>query len=408
MKYFVQFCRITVGLIFVFSGFVKGIDPFGSAIKFSDYFFAFGWGFMDPLSYQLGVLLSSAEMVIGLALLTEVRMIVASWALLLFISFFTLLTLGLAVFNPVSDCGCFGDAIKLTNWQTFYKSVIILIFALCIFFNRKKFKPFSTVFREWALVGIFFIITFGLSYYCTLHEPLMDFRPYKVGTYLPGKMSVPANAPKDEYSTRLLYKKNGVVKEFTQDNFPWKDTTWKWVETKSILVKEGYKPAIHDFSITSLLGNDITDSVLRDTSYSFLLISHNIEKAPIDAFNRANTIALWSVQKGMKFYCLTASGTDQIKTFKARTGLAFDFFHTDETTLKTIIRSNPGLLLLKNGTIIGKWAYSDFPDTKKWDLQPLNILLTNYYAQTEKFSILVFAFGLFLFIYLLRKAVKKH
>ncbi|MCK4630792.1 MAG: DoxX family protein, partial [Bacteroidales bacterium] len=228
------FFRIVIGAIFVFSGFIKGIDLQGSAIKFDDYFVAFGMDFLIPASLPLATFMVSTEFIIGISLLFGYRTYWGAWGVLIFMAAFTPLTLGLALFNPVSDCGCFGDAIVLTNWQTFWKNVVLMIMVLLIFYHRKKFKPAYPAITDWSILVVIFVLFTGFSLYSYRHLPMIDFRPYNAGTNIPEKMKIPADAPVDEYETILIYEKNGIRKEFNLENFPWQDSTWSFVEQKSI------------------------------------------------------------------------------------------------------------------------------------------------------------------------------
>jgi uncharacterized membrane protein YphA (DoxX/SURF4 family) len=195
MKVLRNFSRIIIAPVFVFSGFVKAIDPLGSAYKFSDYFEAFGLDFLMPTALVLAILLSTAELVIGLNLIMGVVMRTTSWALFIFMSFFTLLTLIIALTNPVTDCGCFGDALILTNWQTFWKNILFMIPTLFIFYGRKRFRPVASMAGEWSIVLVFIITGVSLSIYTYRNLPVFDFRPYKVATHIPTDMAIPEGAP---------------------------------------------------------------------------------------------------------------------------------------------------------------------------------------------------------------------
>jgi uncharacterized membrane protein YphA (DoxX/SURF4 family) len=389
--------RILVGLVFIFSGFVKGVDPWGQNYKFIEYFESFRIGFLIPVALPMGILQCAAEFVIGVSLLFGLRMKVASWAALIFMAFFTLITFYLAIFNPVSDCGCFGDAIKLTNWQTFWKNIIILAFVLIIFISRKKYIPAYQCFSEWCLVAFAFLVSFGISIYSYEHLPILDFLPYNTGADIQAKMKVPLGMPADVYKTLLYYKKNGQLKEFTDKNFPWQDTTWKWVETKSVLVKEGYKPPIHDFSISDQTGNAVTDVVLNDTGYVFLMVSTHLDKANQKALLKSNAIAGLCQKNNFKFYFLTASGEKEIQSFKSKTNSNFDFYTADETTLKSMIRCNPGLILIKHGVVLAKWHYNDIPAIDQMEGNLLAKSLEKKAKQSEKLLTINLALGLLLF-----------
>ena len=219
MKSIRIFARIIAGSVFIFSGFVKGIDLAGSTIKFGEYFQAFHMDFLHSLSFPLAFLFPAAEFLIGVSLLFALKPRIGTWGFLLFMSLFTPLTLILAVFNPVRDCGCFGDAILLTNWQTFFKNLILLTLAIYLFIERGKLSGRFTAFTQWMLLFFYFLIFTGLSVYSYEHLPLFDFRPYKTGTHIPDKMIIPEGAPQDQYKTILIYEKNGIKKEFSMDYF---------------------------------------------------------------------------------------------------------------------------------------------------------------------------------------------
>ncbi|HEX2394998.1 MAG TPA: BT_3928 family protein [Bacteroidales bacterium] len=398
MKTILTIARLIAGLVFVFSGFVKAIDPMGSAIKFEEYFMAFNMDFLEFVSLPLAILLSSAELMIGLNLMAKVRIRLTAWLLLLFMSFFTILTLVLALSNPVSDCGCFGDAIKLTNWQTFYKNVILFIPVLIVFKFRKRYSATASDFTEWYLASVNFIIPVLLSVFCLIHQPLLDFRPYKTGTHIPSAMVLPAGVPVDQYETVLVYEKDGMKKEFSETNFPWQDTTWKWVETKQKLIFKGEEPPIHDFTISTLEGEDITARILSDSNYVFLIIAPELEEASRKGIRKMNELSLKASALNFSTYCLTSSPTSEINEFINSVNPAFTVCISDETTLKTILRANPGLMLLKDGIIIGKWNFRDVPETDEITTNMLGFVLDEQRSSADTLTILVFSL-LMLFFY---------
>ncbi len=394
--------RLLIGTVFIFSGFVKGIDPFGSTYKFLDYFTAFGMNFFDFLALPMAFILSVAEFLIGVSVLMGWRHRTGAWTALIFAGFFTLLTFYLALTNPVSDCGCFGDAIIMTNWQTFFKNTLLLPLVLYIFFYRKKFTPRYGGFTEWSLLAGFAILFLVLEIYCFQHLPILDFRPYKTGSYIPDGMTVPEGAPQDEYRTFLYYEKDGVTEEFTEENFPWEDTAWTFVNSKHELVSKGYEPPIHDFNIVDAEGYDITDIVLQDDNYSFLLISQDLAKADMDALFQANELALNCLSANCSFYCMTSSSQDEIDRVISETNPVFEFYLTDEITLKTIIRSNPGLLLIKGGVILEKWHLNDFPQLGEPDQALLGEIIRSQKSRSDRITVLFLVtlfIGLIILVY---------
>jgi len=230
IRFFIWISRYILAFTFIFSGFVKGVDPLGSAYKFGDYFMAFGLNFLEPFALPLSFILCAAELLIGLLLLFKVKDTLAIWGTFLFMAAFTPLTLVLAIYNPVSDCGCFGDAIILTNWETFFKNLPLFAASIFLLKYRKRINPvFPSVYSHIIALALL-VISFIPSIHGYLNLPLIDFRPYSIGTNIQEAMSFPEGAPVDEYSTILYYEKDGIVKEFTQDNFPWQDTTWKPID----------------------------------------------------------------------------------------------------------------------------------------------------------------------------------
>lgn len=370
---FKHISRILLGLTFVFSGFVKGIDPWGSAYKFTDYFNAFQMPWLTNLAFALGILLAAAEFFLGVAMIFNFFIRLTSWFMLAFMLFFTGLTFVLALTNPVTDCGCFGDALVITNWQTFYKNIVLLALAIFIFVQRKNFASKNGPVLSIAMTGMTMVVYFYLVTYSYNHLPIIDFSPYKVSVNIPDAMKIPEGAPKDIYENNLIYKniKSGEEKAFTEANYPWQDTlNWKFLKMgDQKLIQKGYKPPIHDFRIETPEGEDIKDFFLYDEKGTFIVIASNLQKTNKEGFKKIAQLAIDAKHKGYNFIALTATSPDSFEAFKNETGAQFDFFNTDEITLKTIVRSNPGLILLKKGTILGKYHFNDIPKPEELEDQ---------------------------------------
>ena len=361
MKLLRSASRILIGLLFIFSGTVKAIDPLGSAYKFHDYFQAFHIGFLDSLSLPLAILLCTVEFMAGFSILTGVKQKAGITTALILMLIFTPLTLILALTNPVSDCGCFGDAIHLTNWQTFEKNIILLVAAVILFIGKKELKHSIKPSSEWIVVLSAITIFILFTIYNLIYLPVIDFLPYKTGVKIADKMVLPEGVPADEYKTTFIYEKGGNKKEFTLNDYPANDSTWKFIDQKSVLIKKGYQPPIHDFIITSLNGDDLTQKVLTNPGYTVLMVSKKLSEARVKYLSEGFELGSYCIKNGIDFYILTASGTSEVKSFN--NGL--EFCSADETTLKTIIRANPGYILIRNGVIIGKWSEANCPD-KEW------------------------------------------
>ena len=368
LKMTVNLCRIIVALTFIFSGFVKAIDPIGLQYKLQDYLGAIGIpGFLpDWMLLIMAVLLAAVEFCMGIFLLFAIQRRLISKLIVVFMSIMTLITVWLVVANPVKDCGCFGDALHLTNTETLVKNILL---GCSIVIMRRPLAMFRFISEsnQWIVINytiVFIFVCSGLSLY---YLPLFDFRPYRIGTNIPRGMEIPKDAEQPLFETTFIMEKGGQRKEFTLNDYP--DSTWKFIDSKTVQVKEGYIPPIHDFSVADRkTGKDLTDSVLRHKGYTFLLIAPYLERADDSNFGDIDQLYEYAQTYNIPFYCLTASTAKAIQRWRDITGAEYPFCITDETTLKTIVRSNPGLLLLKDGTIINKWSHNQLPNGAKLSL----------------------------------------
>jgi len=361
MKILRNISRIITGSVFIFSGTVKAIDPLGTAYKFQDYFQAFGIGFAKDMGLPLAIALFTIEFIAVLSIISGYRYKEGVWTTLILMMIFTPLTLILAIANPVSDCGCFGDAIHLTNWQTFWKNIILSVFVLILFIDRQSIRTILTAIQEWTVLIFATALFITFSIYNLTYLPVIDFLPYNTGANIPEKMIIPEGMPVDKYETTFIYEKDGMQKEFTLDNYPANDSTWKFVDQKSVLVEKGYVPPVHDFSITTMQNEDITGKILSDPGYTLLMITRKLSKAEEKDLAAGFDLGQNFLNGGSGFYILTASTSDEIMKY----GESLPFCLTDETTLKTMIRANPGYIILRNGTIVGKWSHANLP-AKEW------------------------------------------
>lgn len=366
--------RILIGLTFMFSGFVKGIDPLGFAYKITDYLEVMGLEWLGWAALPLSILASLAEFTIGVTLFFNAFTRIFAWFALIFMIFFTGLTFWIALSNPVTDCGCFGDALVITNWQTFYKNIILITLAIIVFVYRKKmeslFNGKLAVFLAVITVTAYLLVV----YYSYQHLPVLNFRPFKNGTNIPEAMSYPADAQKPVFQNYLYYKnrKTGEIKEFTEQNFPWQDTVnWAFSEMKTKKIKDGYVPKIHDFKMEDSNGVNRLDEFMADENYLFLLIAYDLNKTSLKHQRQIEQLAGWAQKKNMKFIGLTGNSLDVAKQFSEKNNIGYEFFNCDATALKTAIRSNPGLLLLKKGTIINQWHHNDIPSPEYIEKQYL-------------------------------------
>lgn len=355
------FSRYIVALVFIFSGFVKLVDPYGTAYKISDYLETVHLTIPFGLALFASMLLSIAEFTLGMNALFKTCYRGTTKFLLSFVSVFTLITLYIAIADPVQDCGCFGDALLISNWQTFAKNIVLLIMTIEMVRNRNYLRNRVCEGNQHLLTTSFIIFALVLSLNAVRHLPFMDFRPYAVGTYIPEQMKVAEGMPQDVYETIFIYEKDGVKEEFTEDNYPWEDTTWTYVDSKSTLISKGAEAAIHDFVIQHPEWGDITEEVLQDENYTFLLVAPQLEKSSLKHKDEIENLMQYCDDKGLQFLVLTASIDESVSEFASHFQSPITVCSMDEITLKTMVRSHPGLMIIKSGTILAKYHHNDLP-----------------------------------------------
>ena len=393
----VNVCRFVLAATFIFSGYVKAIDPLGTLYKLKDYAAAMSLNGLLPDWALVGVAiaLGALEFALGVFMLFAVRRHVVSRITLAFMTAMTALTLWIFVADPVKDCGCFGDALKLTNGETLLKNIVLSACAALVAWRPADMARFISRSNQWIVryyTVAYIVIT---SVYCLYTLPIFDFRPYHVGMNIKQGMEIPEGAEQPEFESTFLLRKNGETREFTLDNYP--DSTWEYVDTRTVQTKKGYEPPIHDFALTSCdTGEDITEQVLTKKGYTFLLVSPRLAVADDSNFGDIDQIYEYAEENGIDFYCVTASANDEIERWRDLTGAEYQFCNADETTLKTMIRSNPGLMLLKDGTIIDKWSHNALPQTDDLTapLQQLTIGKAQNDSTTERLLIVLLTFFL--------------
>ena len=360
----VNICRFILAVTFIFSGYVKAIDPLGTLYKLKDYAAAMALNDILPdwALVIVAIALGALEFSLGVFMLFAVRRHMVSKITLALMSVMTALTVWIYIADPVKDCGCFGDALTLTNGETLLKNIVLIACAALVAWRPVDMARFISRTNQWIVKYYTIAYIVVTSVYCLYTLPIFDFRPYRVGTNIKQGMEIPEGAEQPEFESTFILRKNGVTREFTLDNYP--DSTWEYVDTKTVQTKKGYEPPIHDFAITTNdTGEDITEQVLTKKGYTFLLVSPRLAVADDSNFGDIDQIYEYAEENGVDFFCLTASTNDDIERWRDLTGAEYRFCNADETTLKTMIRSNPGLILLKDGTIIGKWSHNALPQT---------------------------------------------
>ena len=359
IKIIVQLFRYFVGVLFIFSGLIKLNDPIGFSFKLEEYFgpTVFNLDFLIPIVLPMAIFIVILEVVLGIFLIIGLNKKFTLWSLLLMIIFFTFLTWYSAYFNKVTDCGCFGDAIKLTPWESFTKDVVLLVMIGFIFFKQDMIKPIVAKKTQKIIIGLSLVSCFYITYYVLNHLPILDFRAYKIGDNLIQNMAIPEDAPKDLYEYEWKFKEDGQEKTYvTNGEYP--NVSGDFIEVETNLIQKGYEPSIYDFSI-EVNGNNLTNEILSEEKL-LIYISYNIENFSSNAVENLKLSAQKAKNKGYKIIGLTASSIEDRNIFIKENNLSFEFYTCDETALKTVVRSNPGAIVLKAGTVIDKKHYKDF------------------------------------------------
>lgn len=359
MRYLTTFSRIIVGVLFIVSGYIKLNDPVGFSFKLEEYFSA---GVLDlpafvPFALTIALIVVVLEVLLGVFLLLGYQIKYTLWSLLSMIVFFTFLTFYSAYFNKVTDCGCFGDAIKLTPWESFTKDMVLLLLIIVLFWGKKYLKPLWRNPQNHVIVALCFLACLGYGYWVLNHLPVIDFRPYKIGANILEGMRTPKDAPKDIFQYNWVFEVNGEeVTISTQKEYPTVAGTFIRVSTKKI--QEGYTPPIHDFSIERD-GIDHTESLMMVPKL-VVVVAYDLAKSNKEAFKAVANATQKAHQAGYEIIGMSASSLAQSEAIITQYGLGFNFYFTDQTTLKTIVRSNPAILVLEHGTIVQKKHYNDF------------------------------------------------
>lgn len=354
---FIVALRIITALIFVFSSVTKGVDPIGTTYRIIDYLEAYGWYFLVDYSFALSVLLISVEFLLGVALLFKLRIRLAALGVLLIMIFFTVVTYFDATYNLVPDCGCFGDAVKLTNWQTFYKNIVLLIFTLIIFIKRHSI---ARTISKWIQVAVLLLFLAGFDWFIFHnynHLPIVDFRDWKVGNDM-------KSSGRETVKSYLVYqnKNTGEIKEYISPDYPWNDSVWmsEWkflnqrIDDSQLVLKHGV--IIEDEG-----GNNLTEEIIENPGYQLILTSDELDKAVGQGMIDAARLFKELSESDVSFSMFTSSTDDVITRYRELYLIDYEVYFADDIELKAMIRSNPGMMLLKNGVVIAKWHYNDFP-----------------------------------------------
>jgi uncharacterized membrane protein YphA (DoxX/SURF4 family) len=363
MKYLLWLIRIIIGLVFIFSGLVKANDPLGLVYKMDEFFEVLHLNFMVQYSFVFSLVMIAFEILCGVAVLFGYAFRTFSFLLLLLNIFFTFLTGYALATGKVKECGCFGACIKISSSATFYKDIVLTILSVFLFVYRKQIHPLLPKHIGTALITITLAASFFVQWMMLQHLPYIDCLPYKVGYNLWQKMQVPPGAIPDKYESVMIYQKDGVKKEFNMQNYPWQDTTWKFVDRIDKLVQKGNaEPEIRDFSLTDYSGGDHTQEILTAKGYQFLWFLKDPATANLENMDVLHSLIKQAQTLGIPFYVICSANKADAEAFQKNNNLMMvDFLVLDLTIEKTAMRSNPGLMLLNNGFVEQKWSFKDYP-----------------------------------------------
>jgi uncharacterized membrane protein YphA (DoxX/SURF4 family) len=371
MKYVANLCRLLVGALFIFSGGVKAIDPVGTAIKMEEYFEIFGiyapklnfiWHAFANEALAFSIFMIILEIFLGITLLLGTWKKFTLWMLVLIIAFFTFLTGFSAKTGKVTDCGCFGDFIKLTPSQSFQKDIVLCVLILILVLGARHIKELFGKSLNRILVSVLTLAAIIFTFRNVYYEPIKDFRAYQVGTSIPECLKLPPNAKKPVIDMVYTYKskKTGEIKEF-KNTWPQDYDNWTYVDRQDVVIQKGDEPKCKDFAIKDANGSDYSPDFFAEEEFLFLIIVPDLKKASEDGFKVLVPVCEAAVKDNRYVYMLTGSVIAEVEAFKKHVKIPFDVFNTDGTPLKTIMRSNPGLLILKKGIVIAKYHYHEVP-----------------------------------------------
>ncbi len=355
----VRFSQIAIGLLFLFSGFVKAVDPLGTAYRIEDYLGVYGIAHDFWFAVMLSFMLNGVELLLGGLLLLNIKPRITFWLVAFMMAVFTVTTFYDALYDPVPDCGCFGDAVKMTNWQTFYKNLVINVFVLITLLAGRKFASGMHSITQWSVIAGMVVFFAGFQYLNFVNLPMIDFRPYKVGNRLTPENPMPVK-------NYVIYRniQTGEIKEYLSPNFPFDDPEWlaNW-EFVEMRVDDPNAMEGVDLVVIDFYGDDLTNFILQNPDYHFIVVAWDLRTTNRGAFSKINDLYLQAESEGIHFIVLTTTLQEEIDQFIIDNELSYDlqFHYADGIELKTMIRANPGLFLIRDGLILDKWHYNNLP-----------------------------------------------
>jgi len=365
-----RFIQIIVGLLFMFSGFVKGVDPMGTAYRIEDYFAAYQTEWANPATIFLSFVMNASEFTLGALLFLNIKPKTTHWLVVAMMALFTITTINDAINNPVPDCGCFGDAIILSNWQTFYKNLVIDALILILLLNSSRLKTHFQNLTELSLAGAVIVLFIGFEYYNYANLPMIDFMPWKVGN-----KAIPENPQPIKYYLTYKNTTTGETKEYLSPDYPYNDSVWlaNWKFVSQRIENPNVVPGM-DLAIIDANSTDVTSGYLENPDFNFFVVAWDLSSTGKKAFKKINELYKKAEENNLSCIVLTASLREEIENFKVEHTLPTDleFFNADDVILKTMVRANPGLILMKDGQVLAKWHFRNFPEWEKIEKEYLN------------------------------------
>ena len=351
-------CRITAAVVFAFSGFVKAVDPWGTALKVNEYLSIYGLEELSPASMIFSIWLCGAELMMGLMLFFKVRTRLISIFALISMTFFTVLTFLSATWIPVEDCGCFGDAFKLTPWQTFFKNLVILPMVIVVWYRYRRHSAFSFSRRELILTATFCTIAMGVGVYSYFTLPIIDFLPYKKGANIYEMINEQRHeiaTTEEEYVLVYRNRRTGKIREFTIEDKEWQnDEKWEWVETRVESDEPDVQPLVSEFLISDIEG-DATVEILTKEGLVYLICVTNFDRLGEECANRLRGVIEYAEQNDGYVVCLTPEPLEDVYYHSFAGSEAVRCYNIDATVMKTMLRARNGLVVLRDGVIKDKF-----------------------------------------------------
>ncbi|SDD88856.1 BT_3928 family protein [Niabella drilacis] len=368
MKILIAVVRVIVGVLFIFSGLIKANDPIGLSYKMQEFFELWKMSALNGITLTLSVLMIAFEIIAGVALLLGYKRKLVSWLLLLLILFFTFLTGYAYLSGKFTNCGCFGDCIPITSKTSFIKDLVLLVLILFLFINQRYIRPLFAGNTTGVLMVIAALFSFGSQWYTLKYLPVLDCLPFQKGSFIPGKLKIPANAVPDSTEIVFVYEKEGKKVEFNAEQFPadFNDSTYKFINRYDKLIRAGSNniPEIRGFDFTNAAGNNVTQGILD--AGTILLLFHEDLSNPVDNWKGGfDPVYRAALAAHMPVYIISSTALPVQQALAGTPFKDLEVLAGDRVMIRMAARTNPTLYLLKKGTVAGKWSYKNFEDALK-------------------------------------------